>query len=152
MPGTILRVQAQGRISCVVTTPGTARFDCRLNNVVCFDTGAMALNTVAKTTLPWWLDIQIVCRAAGVASTASFFGFAQFQSEAVVGSALASTAGAQGFVSSVSTGPEGAPAPISTNVDTTVSCPFEMFFTQTVATGSFTVHNYVLSSASLALT
>jgi hypothetical protein len=147
--GTTLRIRAQGRISCVVTTPGTARFDLRLGGTVIFDTGALNLNVVAKTTLPWWLDIDATCRTAG--SSGNFFGFGKWTSEAYINTAVATTGPAPGSViSSVSGGPETAPA-VGGNVDLTASNAFDFFFTQTVATGSFTVHNFVLESGSPAL-
>ncbi len=147
--GTWLRIYAHGRISCVVTTPGTARFDVRLGGTVVFDSGAMNLNTTAQTTVPWWLDISMVCRAAG--SSGNFFGFSQFQSVAVVGSPAVTAGGNGGLVSAVSGGPGSAPA-VGGNVDLTASNAFDCFFTQTVATGSMTVHNFVLLSGSVALT
>ena len=55
--GRIWRVTATGRISCVVTTPGTARFDVRLGGVVAADTLAILLNTTAKTNVNWWLKV-----------------------------------------------------------------------------------------------
>ena len=61
--GRIWRLRATGRISCVVTTPGTARFDLRLGGVVAFDTLAIPLNIVAKTNVPWVLDVLMTCRA-----------------------------------------------------------------------------------------
>ena len=147
--GSTFRITAQGRISCVVTTPGTARFDIRLGSTVIFDTGALNLNIVAKTTLPWWLDIFLTCRTAG--SSGNFFGFGKWTSEAYINTAVATTGPAPGSViSSVSGGPETAPA-VGSNVDLTASNTFDMFFTQTVATGSFTVHNFMLESAGLAL-
>lgn len=151
--GTALRITANGRISCVVTTPGTARFDLRLSNNIMFDTGAMALNIIAKTTLPWWLDIVGTIRATGVAGTGSFFGISKFTSEALINQAVATTGPAPGnAMSGSSSGIDSAPAAITANFDTTVSNQFEMFFTQTVATGSFTVHNFILESASIAAT
>ena len=147
--GSVLSVRAQGRISCVVTTPGTARFDLRLGGTVVFDSGAMNLNTVAQTTVPWWLEIDITCRVAG--SSGNFFGFSRFQSVAVVGSAAVTAGGNGGLVSAVSGGPGSAPA-AGGNVDLTASNAFDCFFTQTVATGSLTVHNFVLRSEAVALT
>jgi hypothetical protein len=146
--GSVLRITAKGRISCVVTTPGTARFDVRLASTVVFDTGALNLNTTAQTTVPWWLDLEITCRTAG--SSGNFFGFGRFQSVAVVGSAAVTAGGNGALISSVSGGPGTAPA-VGSNVDLTVSNTFDMFFTQTVATGSFTVHNFMLESGSVAL-
>lgn len=146
--GTNLVVHAHGRISCVVTTPGTARFDVRLGGTVVFDTGAMNLNTTAQTTVPWRLIIDLTCRAGG--SSGNFIGFSDFTSVAVVGSASVTTGGNGEFISSVSTGPGGAPA-VGGNVDLTASNTFDMFFTQTVATGSLTVHSLALWSASALL-
>lgn len=148
--GTCLRVWAQGRISCVVTTPGTARFDLRLASTVIFDSGAMNLNTTAQTTVPWWLNIVLTCRTSG--SSGNFFGFSDFASVAVVGSASVTTGGNNELISSVSGGPGSAPAVTPAGgVDLTVSNTFDMFFTQTVATGSLTVHNFVLESGSVFL-
>jgi hypothetical protein len=139
--GTTIHVIAWGRISCAVTTPGTARFDLRLNNQIFFDSGAMSLNIIAKTTLPWWLDIIGTVRVTGLAGTASFFGMSKFTSEALINQAVATTGPAPGnALSASSSGIDSAPAAVSTNFDTTVTNPFDMFFTQTVATGSLTVH------------
>lgn len=146
--GSGIRITAAGRISNVVTTPGTARLDVRLGGTVIFDTGALALNTVAKTTLPWLFNGFITCRAVG--ATGNFFGLGRFQSEAIVGSPLANAGGAGALLSSVSGGPETAPT-VGGNVDLTVANSFDMFFTQTVATGSFTVHQLLLESFAVAL-
>jgi hypothetical protein len=148
--GTVIKITAQGRISCVVTTPGTARLDVRLNNLVIVDTGPLALNVIAKVTLPWWFDCLITCRASGPVGTASFFGFGKLLSEAIIGSPLANAGGAGTLISAVSGGAETAPAPTLLS-DTTVSNPLEMFFTQTVSTGSFTVHNYLAETGSVFL-
>lgn len=145
--GTTLWITAQGRISNVVTTPGTARLDVRFGSTVVFDTGALALNAVAKTTLPWWFECRMVCRAVG--ASGNFFGFGRFQSESIVASPLASTGGSGSLISAVSGGPETAPA-VGTSVDLTISNAFDFFFTQTVTTGTFTVHNFELMSYDLA--
>ncbi len=146
--GTVLRITAQGRISNVVTTPGTARLDIRLGGTVVYDTLALALNTVVKTNLPWWFDAIVICRAVGTGASftlGNFFGFGRLQSESIVGSPLPSTGGSGSLVA-----PTGVPA-IGANVDLTVSNTFDVFFTQTVNTGSFTVHNLVLESGSALL-
>lgn len=146
--GTCLRITAHGRISCVITTPGTARMDVRLGGTVMYDSGALALNTVAKTTLPWWFDCFIVVRAVGSGTNANAFGFGRLHSEAIVGSPLGSTGGSGLLLSAVSGGVESAPA-VGGGFDSTVSNAFDCFFTQTVTTGSFTVHNFVLESGSI---
>lgn len=141
--GKKLRIVMQGRISNAVTTPGTARFDVRMGTAgttVVFDTGAMNLNVVAKTNVPWWLEIVLPCRAVGTGTSSNFFGFGEFQSEAVVGSPV-NTAGGNGALIV----PVGAPA-VGGGFDNTVANVIDMFFTQTVATGSMTVHNYQIEA------
>ena len=136
--GRKLRVRAQGRISCVVTTPGTARFDLRLGGTVVFDSGALNLNIVAKNNVPWLLDIELTCRAIGASAT--LFGVGQFQSEAVVGAPLPSVGGNGTLLC-----PVGAPA-VGGTFDSTTSQQLDMFFTQTVATGSMTLHMFSVES------
>lgn len=137
--GTILTVSMFGRISCAITTPGTARFDVRLGpagSVVVFDTGALNLSTAGKTTVPWWLEARLICRAVGSGTATNFFGMGTFQSEAVIGSA-APAAGGNGSLLF----PVGTPA-VGAGCDNTAANVLDVFFTQTVATGSLTVHGY----------
>jgi hypothetical protein len=138
--GRMLKVTAQGRISCVVTTPGTARFDVRLGGTVVFDSGALNLNTVAKVNVPWWLEIILTCRAIGNGTTANFMGQGSFQSEAVVGSPLPTVGGNGSLLC-----PVGAPA-VGAGFNSTIANILDMFFTQTVATGSLTVHQFKVES------
>jgi len=138
--GRMVRIFAAGRISCVITTPGTARFDVRIAAVTAFDTGALNLNTVAKVTVPWWLDIVLTCRAIGSGTSANLMGVACFQSEAVVGAPLPAAGG-----NGVLLAPVGAPA-VGTGFDSTLANTLDMRFTQTVATGSLTLHQYKVTS------
>jgi hypothetical protein len=138
--GRMLRIFAAGRISCAATTPGTARFDIRIGAVVAFDTGAINLNTVGKTTVPWWIDILLTCRAVGNSTATNLMGVANLQSEALVG-APANSAGGNASILA----PVGAPA-VGTGFDNTLANTLDMFFTQTVATGSMTLHQYKVVS------
>ena len=131
------KVKMQGRISCVVTTPGTARFDLRTGpsgTIVAFDTGALNLNIVAKTTVPFDLEIDLTCRSVGTGTSTTLFGIGKFTSEAIVGSPLPSAGG-----NGVLMVPVGTPA-VGTGFDNTAANAVDFFFTQTVATGSMTVH------------
>jgi hypothetical protein len=110
---------------------------------VFFDTGALNLNVVAKTTVPWWFEALLTCRQVG--ATTNFMGLGVFQSEAIIASPLP-TLGGNGALNA----PVGTPA-VGGNIDTTAAGAFDMFFTQTVATGSFTVHQFVLEAAMVAL-
>jgi len=137
--GKTLKVLMHGRISCAVTTPGTARFDICLGaagTTIVFDTLALNLNIVAKTTVPWYFEAKLVCRAVGTGTSTNFFGYGQFQSEAIVGSAVP-TAGGNGSLMV----PVGTPA-VGAGFDNTAASALDVFFTQTVATGSLTVHNF----------
>lgn len=137
--GRALHVRMSGRISCVVTTPGTARYDICLGSAgttIVFDTLALNLNIVAKTTVPWQLDVMLVCRAVGTSTSTTFFPTGFFASEAVIGSPLP-TVGGNGFLNV----PVGTPA-VGAGMDNTAASALDVFFTQTVATGSMTVHNY----------
>jgi hypothetical protein len=134
-----IHIQMHGRISCAVTTPGTVRFDVCLGaagTTIVFDTGALNLNVVAKTTVPWIFDCMLVCRAVGTGTSTTFFPKAWFASEAVVGAALPS-AGGNGFLNA----PVGTPA-VGAGTDCTATHVLDVFHTQTVATGSLTVHGY----------
>lgn len=133
------RIKLAGRISCAVTTPGTARFDLRTGpsgTIVAFDTGALNLNIVAKTTVPFRLDVDLTCRAVGNSTSTTLFGMGKFTSEAVIASPLPSAGG-----NGVLLCPVSAPA-VGTGFDNTAANAVDMFFTQTVATGSMTVHQY----------
>jgi hypothetical protein len=137
--GRAMKVILSGRISCAVTTPGTARFDICMGaagTTVVFDTLALNLNIVAKTTVPWFLEVLLVCRAVGTGTTTTFFPRGQFTSEAVIGSALPAAGGNGSLLV-----PVAAPA-VGAGMDNTAASALDAFFTQTVATGSMTVHNY----------
>ena len=108
--------------------------------IVVFDTGALNLNVVAKTNVPFWLEILLTCRAIGAATATNFMGVARFQSEAIVGAA-ANTAGGNGSLLA----PVGAPA-VGTGFDNTAANAIDVFFTQTVATGAMTVQQFLVES------
>jgi hypothetical protein len=137
--GRAIKVVMNGRISCAVTTPGTARFDICMGSAgttVVFDTLALNLNIVAKTTVPWALEVLLVCRAVGTGTSTTFFPRGQFTSEAVIGSPLPAAGGNGSLLV-----PVAAPA-VGAGMDNTAASALDVFFTQTVATGSMTVHNY----------
>lgn len=137
--GKRLKLTAFGRISCVVTTPGTARFDLRFGGTVVMDSLAMPLNIVAKTNVPWRLDVDLVCRAIGASANLMWTG--EWRSEAVLASPAATAGGSGEFLL-----PYNAAPAVGSNFDSTTSQVVDMFFTQTVATGSMTCHGYSLDA------
>lgn len=139
MVGKQLKIRLAGRISCAVTTPGTARFDLRTGpsgTIVAFDSGALGLNIVAKVTVPFSFELDVVCRAVGTGTSTTLFGIGRFNSEAVVGAPLPSAGGNGSLLC-----PVGAPA-VGTGFDNTAANALDLFFTQTVATGQMVCHQY----------
>jgi len=137
--GQQLRLRATGRISNVVTTPGTARFDLAFGSSVVFDGGAVPLNVVAKTNVNWILDVLLTLKTIG--SSATLLGQGVWISEAVVGSPLPSAGG-----SGVITLPYNTAPVVGASFDSGASQLADLFFTQTVATGSMTLHQFSLES------
>ena len=138
-PNKAIAVRASGRISCAVTTPGTARFDLQFGgSIVVWDSLAINLNIVAKTNVHWELDIELFCQASGNGTTATLFpGICTFTSEAIIGAPLP-TVGGVGCV----TLPYNTAPVVGTGFDSTVSNKMDLRFTQTVATGSIQLHTY----------
>jgi hypothetical protein len=138
--GRIWRLTASGRISNVVTTPGTARYDLRLGAVTVFDTLAMPLNIVAKTNVSWNLQVLLTCRSVGTGTSATLFGQGWWLSEASINTAVPATG----------PGPGGQAVPYNTapvvgaGFDSTIANALDFRFTQTVATGSMTVHQFLI--------
>jgi hypothetical protein len=91
--GRSMRIKAFGQISCVVTTPGTCRFDVRLGGTVVWDSQAINLNIVAKVNVGWTLEVVLTCRTIGSGTAATLAGQGTFMSEAVIGSPLPTVGG-----------------------------------------------------------
>lgn len=140
--GKRIRVRAAGRISCAVTTPGTARFDIRLGGTVVFDSLAINLNIVAKSNVPWALDCELICDSAGDSTTAKLFpARCGWESEAVIGSPLPTVGGSGEVLLPYNVAPA-----VGAGFSSVVSQQFDLFFTQTVATGSVQLHTLSIES------
>jgi hypothetical protein len=104
-PGRAISLFIRGRITTIVTNPGTLRLDVGMGDNAAgtaaidffFFSGTIFLNIVAKTTVPWTLELHCVCREAGAIGQTRMFGHGFFASEAVVGSPLPAVGG-NGFV------------------------------------------------------
>lgn len=72
--GKTMRIRVLGGISNIVTTPGTITLQVMLGSVVAFTTGAIQLNATAHTTLPFWLEVLLTCRASGSGTSANLMG------------------------------------------------------------------------------
>ena len=138
--GRIWRLTAAGRISCAVTTPGTARFDVRLGSVTAWDSQAIPLNIVAKTNVSWFLQVLLTCRSVGTGTSATLFGQGSWLSEANINTAVPATGpGPGGALLPFNTAPV-----VGTGFDSTIANALDFRFTQTVATGSMTMHNFLI--------
>ncbi len=138
--GKQLYVRATGRLSNVVTTPGTLTLDLRLGGTVVFNSGAMQLSTTAHTNVPWWWEIYITLRAVG--SSANFMGESAFLSQAASVSGADPTTG-----HSLLLAPNSAPA-VGTNFDATSAQQLDLFATFSVSTNptNLTLHQYTIES------
>lgn len=136
--GRKIRITAQGRISNVVTTPGTLTLDIRAGGTVIFNGGAMQMSTTAHTNVPWWWDVEMTLRATGSAS--NFMGQGKFTSQAANISTSDSTATHSTLMS-----PNTAPA-VGTNFDATAALQIDLYATFSVAnaSNSITLHQYEL--------
>lgn len=139
--GKQLLIKATGRITTVVTTPGTVRFDIRFGAVLVFDSLAIALVTGnGYTNIGWELEILLTCRSIGGSTSATLFGQGRWTAPNVLGGAnVAMPIG--GVVAML---PWNSAPAVGTGFDSTTTQQVDMFFTQTAATGSMTVHQYAL--------
>lgn len=137
--GSMLHIVASGRISSVITTPGTARFDVRVGGVIVFDSLAILLATAAaRVNVGWWLDIMLTCRViGGTGATSQLLGQGTWTSSDIIASPL-DVAGPAGTALL----PFNSAPAVGTVFDNTLANTLDMFFTQTVATGSLTLHQY----------
>ncbi len=140
--GKVIKVYAAGRISSVITTPGTARFDIQFGGVKVFDSLAILLDTVAAhTNVAWELEVTLTCRAIGNGTSCNFMGVGKWTCEDILGVPATAPKG----VLAASLPWNTAPA-VGTGCDSTSALTVDMFFTQTVATGSLTLHQYMVQS------
>jgi hypothetical protein len=142
--GKTLRVTAKGRISNIVTTPGTLTLDVRMGtSTVIFNGGAIQLNAVAKTNVTWWFEAELVFRTLGNGAASNFLGIGQFTSEAVVGAGT----GAAGSTGNGAVNlPATAPA-VGTSFDAGTANPIDFFGTFSLNNAnSIQVHTYKLES------
>ncbi len=138
--GRKLVVKAHGRISNIVTTPGTLTLDLRLGAIVIANGGAMALNVVAKTNVPWSLIWEVICRAEG--ATANCMHQGEWRSESVIGALLPSVGGVPSHML-----PNAAPA-VGSNFDSGAAAVLDLFGAWSIANAgnSIQVHGFELIS------
>lgn len=138
-----IQIVATGRVSTVITTPGTFRFDVRLGGTVVWD--SLVINpatAAARTNVHWALEVELFCQAAGDSTTATLFpGRCVFTSDDLLANAVAS-AGPVGMA----TLPFNTAPAVGAGFNSTASQQFDLQFTQTVGTGSIQLHTLKIVS------
>lgn len=139
--GKHLRIHSAGRISNVVTTPGTLTLEVKLGSIVVWSSGAMGLNIVAKTNVSWIFDLCLTCRAIGSGMSANLIGIGEFTSESVVGSPVPASGGAGSLVV-----PASAPA-VGNGFDSTAAQQLNLFATWSLNNAnSITAHQHTVEA------
>lgn len=140
--GRSFEIFAAGKISNIVTTPGTLTLDLRLGATVIFNGGAMQLSTTAHTDVPWRWRVCLTVRAIG--TSANFMGQGEFLSQAANISSSDPTT-----THSILLTPNSAPA-VGTNFDSTAGAGLvlDLFgkFSVSDAANSITLEQYWVSS------
>lgn len=141
-PGRKIKVYVSGAISNIVTTPGLMNFQVKIGSVAAFDSGNIQLNATAHTTIPFWAEIHMTCRAVGNATAANCIGLGIF-----TGKMFTLTAGqtddAQGHMTIAA--PVGVPA-VGTGFDSTIANIIDFWVGFTISAGGngIQIHQYEL--------
>lgn len=138
--GQKLKIVASGKISSVITTPGTARFKVKFGSTIAFDGLAVLLDTVAAhTDVGFYLVIEMTAYALG--SSANLMGIGTFTAENILGVPASAPKGVLTAMLPWNTAPA-----VGANWDSGASQVVDLTFTQTVATGSITLQTFELIS------
>lgn len=139
--GKRLHVLATGRISNIVTTPGTLTLRFKLGptaNIAVAQSSAIQLNAAAKTNVSWVLDMTMTLRSIGSGTSATFMANGQWTSESVVGSPVPASGGAGGAMWQAS-----APA-VGTGFDSTVDNLIDLTAQFSLTGNSIQLHTFAL--------
>lgn len=136
----MVRVHASGRVSTLVTAPGTLTLDIRFGSVIVWTSGAMSLNIVAQTNASWLFDLLLSCRAIGNSTSANLIGVGEWASRAILGGVAAGTGGDTSLIV-----PDTAPA-VGTGFDSTATQQIDFFATWSVANAANSIlcHQFAL--------
>jgi hypothetical protein len=108
--------------------------------VTAWDSLAIPLNIVARTNVSWWLEVLLTCRSVGSGTSATLFGHGMWLSDDNINVALPATGpGPGGQLVPYNTAPV-----VGTGFDSTAALAMDFRFTQTAATGSMTMHQFLI--------
>jgi len=140
--GKKLIVRAAGRISTLVTSPGTLTFRTKFGSIAVFNGGAVNLNVTAQTNASWQLVIELVVRTLGDVTSANLIGVGRWTTRAIVGGPAAASGGVESVIL-----PDTAPA-VGTGFDSTAEQVVDLTAQWSVANAanSITLHQYSLET------
>lgn len=137
--GSLINIKLRGRMSNIVTTPGTLTLDIRIGGVVVSSFGAMALNTAANTNASFDFEALAVIRSIGAGTAATAICTAEFTCRTLVGSPLVAAGGPGGIVL-----PDTAPA-VGTGFNSTTALTVDVFGTWSLSNAnSIQVHQALI--------
>jgi len=141
--GKSMTVKASGRVSTVVTTPGTLTLDIRFGSVIVATSQAIALNVTAQTNATWDLEWNLTARAVGSSTSANLMHVGKWISRASLNAPAVGTTNGVGTVLI----PDTAPA-VGTGFDSTAAQTVDLFATWSVsnASNSILCHMFKLIS------
>lgn len=135
-----LYLTAHGRVSNIVTTPGTLTLRLKFGSIIVATSVALQLNAVAKTNVFWFLEWMLRLRAIGTGTSANFMHNGYWLSESVVGSPLPASGGAGELALQPS-----APV-VGTGFDSTAPGIVDLAAIFSLTGNSITLHDYALES------
>lgn len=141
--GRMLRVTVIGAESHRVTGPDTMTFQLMMGSVAAFSSGALALTTTAHTTIPFFAQCVVTCRAVGPSTSANLMGQWMVEGQGFGMTAAADNAAGTGYAM----GPNTAPA-VGTGFDSTATQTVDFFAAQSFsgAGNGIQVQQYLLES------
>ena len=144
--GKAIRITFAGRISNLVTTPGTLTLDIRMgptSNIVVYNGDAMQLSSTVHTDVPVMGDIMMTCRAIGGGTSANLLSQGRITSQALSLTAVADSTTTPATLLMPNTNPA-----VGTGFDSTVAMVVDMFGTFSVnnAANKVQVHQFWLES------
>lgn len=141
--GRKVRILVTGAISNRVTGPDTTTFEIKFGptaNIVVFTTGTLLLTTTAHTTIPFWAEFDLTCRAVGSGTSANLQGQARITGQMFQQSGTQTTDSLSGCTIMA---PNTAPA-VGTGFDSTVAGILDLWVAQSVsnAGNGIQIHQY----------
>lgn len=141
--GKRFQVRASGRVSNIVTTPGTLTLRFKLGptaNIAVATSQAFSLNVVAKTNVSWILEAFFTVRSIGSGTAATLFTNGTWTSESVVGSPVP-TAGDPGSAMWQASAPA-----VGTGFDSSVANQIDLTAAWSIANAGNTIqlHTFAL--------